>query len=68
MFVWDFDGKEDVARYMKMINSVSFFGNIVPDDTWNKLKEEFQRLQGDEAWTLPNFQAALKDLKNQASM
>ena len=69
MYVWNFDEKgmrQPLYGAEQRLGSV--FGNKVPDDVWDQIKEEFQKLQGDEAWTLPNFQAALKDLKNQASM
>ena len=70
MYVWNFDEKgmrQSLYGAEKQHGSV--FENKVPDHVWDQIKEEFQKLQGNkEAWTLPNFQAALKDLRTQASM
>lgn len=68
MYVWNFDEKDARKALYEAGRWGSVFGNKVPDNVWDAIKGEFQKLQGDEPWMLPNFQAALADLRNQASM
>jgi len=69
MYVWNFNEKGARKELYTAGRSGSVFENkVVDDETWNRLTEEFEKLHKNEIWTLPNFQAALKDLKSQASM
>ena len=69
LYVWNFNEKGARKELYTAGRSGSVFENkVVDDETWNRLTEEFEKFHKNRIWTLPNFQAALKDLKSQASM